>query len=103
MRTRSHNDMHFLRASYFRHFHPARVDPFLHCPYTATYPPGKTNIPRIERKHCTMTRIHSYMTFNGNCREAMQFYQRSLGGELVLQTIGDSPLSDKMPRQMKES
>jgi PhnB protein len=26
-----------------------------------------------------------------------------LGGELVLQTIGESPMADKMPKQMKES
>lgn len=50
-----------------------------------------------------MTQINSYLTFNGNCREAMNFYQECLGGELTLQTIGDSPLADKMPPQMKES
>ena len=47
--------------------------------------------------------INSYLTFNGNCREAMQFYKECLGGELHFQTIGESPLSDKMPRQMKDS
>lgn len=50
-----------------------------------------------------MTRIHSYLTFNGNCREAMTFYQQCLGGELVFQTIGDSPLSDNMPAAMKKN
>lgn len=49
-----------------------------------------------------MTQINSYLTFNGNCREAMNFYKDCLGGELTLQTIGESPLSDKMPPQMKE-
>jgi len=49
-----------------------------------------------------MTEINSYLTFNGNCREAMTFYKECLGGELVLQTIGESPLADKMPVQMKE-
>ncbi len=49
-----------------------------------------------------MTQINSYLTFNGNCREAMNFYKDCLGGELTLQTIGDSPLADKMPPQMKE-
>lgn len=46
--------------------------------------------------------IQSYLTFNGNCREAMIFYKSCLGGELTLQTIGDSPLSDKMPKKMKD-
>ena len=47
-------------------------------------------------------KISAYLTFNGNCREAMQFYKACIGGELTIQTIGDSPLADKMPQQMKE-
>jgi len=50
-----------------------------------------------------MTQINSYLSFNGNCREAMNFYKECLGGELVLQTIGESPLAEKMPAKMKES
>jgi len=50
-----------------------------------------------------MTQINSYLTFNGNCREAMTFYKECLGGELVLQTVGESPMADKMPPQMKKS
>ncbi|MCB0705186.1 MAG: VOC family protein [Saprospiraceae bacterium] len=49
-----------------------------------------------------MAQIHSYLTFNGNCREAMTFYQECLGGNLFLQTVGDSPLADGMPERMKE-
>lgn len=49
-----------------------------------------------------MTQINSYLTFNGNCKEAMTFYKDCLGGELHFQTIGESPLSDKMPTQMKD-
>ena len=48
-----------------------------------------------------MTQINSYLTFNGNCSEAMTFYQGCLGGELFFQTIGESPMADKMPAQMK--
>lgn len=50
-----------------------------------------------------MATINSYLTFNGNCREAMNFYKDCLGGQLMLQTVGESPLSDKMPQQMKDS
>jgi PhnB protein len=46
--------------------------------------------------------INSYLTFNGNCREAMAFYQECLGGELYFQTVGESPLSEKMPKKMKD-
>lgn len=50
-----------------------------------------------------MTHINTYLTFNGNCREAMTFYQTCLGGELLLQAIGDSPMADKLPSEMKEN
>ena len=50
-----------------------------------------------------MTQPHSYLTFNGNCHEAMNFYKECLDVELsLLQTIGESPLSEKMPVKMKE-
>jgi PhnB protein len=50
-----------------------------------------------------MTNIQSYLTFTGNCREAMRFYKDCLGGELSLQTIGESPMAGQMPEDMKES
>ena len=49
-----------------------------------------------------MNTIHSYLTFDGNCREAMLFYKECLGGELNFQIIGESPLADKMPKKMKD-
>lgn len=45
--------------------------------------------------------INAYLTFNGNCREAMAFYKKCLGGELRFQRIGESPLSERMPAKMK--
>ena len=49
-----------------------------------------------------MKNIICYLTFNGNCREAMHFYKECIGGELAFQTIGESPLSEKMPSKMKD-
>ena len=49
-----------------------------------------------------MTQINSYLTFGGNCREAMTYYKNCLGGELELQTIGESPMAEQMPKEMKE-
>lgn len=49
-----------------------------------------------------MATINAYLTFNGKCREAMMFYKECLGGELHLQTIGESPMAEQMPPQMKE-
>lgn len=50
-----------------------------------------------------MAQLYSYLTFNGNCREAMKFYQNCLGGELSIQTVGDSPKTKSLPAKMKES
>lgn len=49
-----------------------------------------------------MSQINSYLTFAGNCREAMNFYQSCLGGELIFQTIGETPLGKEMPTEMKD-
>jgi PhnB protein len=48
-----------------------------------------------------MTYISPYLTFNGNCREAMTFYRDCLGGDLTLQTVGESPMSDQWPSQVQ--
>lgn len=45
--------------------------------------------------------IYAYLTFNGNCREAMTFYKHCLGGKLAFQTIRESPLSDSFPEEIK--
>ncbi len=49
-----------------------------------------------------MSTINTYLTFNGNCREAMTFYKKCLGGKLELQTIGESPMAARMPQKMKD-
>ncbi|MBX3257448.1 MAG: glyoxalase/bleomycin resistance/extradiol dioxygenase family protein [Chitinophagaceae bacterium] len=49
-----------------------------------------------------MKKLNPYFTFNGNCREAMKFYQKCLGGKLYFQTAGESPVSEKMPAKMKK-
>lgn len=41
-----------------------------------------------------MTAIDTYLTFDGNCAEAMNFYQSTLGGELSLMTMGESPMGE---------
>jgi len=35
-----------------------------------------------------------FLLFDGNCAEAMDFYQSCLGGELTLITVGDTPMKD---------
>jgi PhnB protein len=48
------------------------------------------------------TQINPYVGFNGRCTEAMNFYKECLGGELMLQKIGDSPIASQFPPAMKD-
>ena len=48
--------------------------------------------------------IHTYLTFNGNCREAFEFYQSVFGGEFhVLTTFADAPNDVDVPPEMKNT
>lgn len=42
-------------------------------------------------------KLTPYLLFDGNCAEAMTFYQACLGGELTITKIGDSPMKGQYP------
>lgn len=45
-----------------------------------------------------MTTVNVYLSFNGNCREAFEFYQSVFGGEFpYVGTYGDMPAQEGMP------
>jgi PhnB protein len=44
-----------------------------------------------------MIQVHPYLFFNGNCREAMTFYHKHLGGELQLMTYAEVPGGEVPP------
>lgn len=47
-----------------------------------------------------MEGIKPYISFKGNCKEAMDFYKEKLGAELLYtETYGNSPMADKAPGQ----
>ncbi|QAZ39603.1 VOC family protein [Methylibium sp. Pch-M] len=47
-----------------------------------------------------MTLAIAYLGFNGNCADAMRFYERALNGKLeVLMRGADSPMAEQMPPQ----
>lgn len=50
-----------------------------------------------------MTQINAYLTFNGNCREAMLFYKKCLGGKLTLQTVEESPMAAQWPKTVQKN
>lgn len=54
------------------------------------------------QKRNSMTQINVYLNFSGNCREVMEFYKSCLGGELLLQTVGGSPVEAQCPAGMKD-
>jgi PhnB protein len=42
-----------------------------------------------------MLTIEPYLTFNGTCRQAIEFYQSALGAKVLFsQTFGDSPMAE---------
>jgi PhnB protein len=43
------------------------------------------------------TTVSPYLNFNGQCREAMTFYQACIGGELTLQRVAESPMAAQLP------
>jgi PhnB protein len=46
-----------------------------------------------------MTHLNPYLNFNGQCRDALTFYQECLEADLELQKIAESPMAAKMPSE----
>ena len=44
-----------------------------------------------------MLQLDNYLFFDGNCADAMRFYERTLGGKLHLMTHGESPMAAQTP------
>ena len=44
-----------------------------------------------------MLQLDTYLFFDGNCAEAMRFYERTLGGELMLMKNSESPSAAQAP------
>jgi PhnB protein len=49
-----------------------------------------------------MTQINAYIHFNGKCREALNFYKDCLGGDVMLQTVAESPMADQWPAELQQ-
>nr|WP_295871958.1 VOC family protein [uncultured Chitinophaga sp.] len=50
-----------------------------------------------------MIQISAYLTFAGNCREAMGFYRECLGGRLSFRTIGDTTDAEVLPARLRNA
>jgi PhnB protein len=49
-----------------------------------------------------MIQLEPYLTFDGNCRDAMAYYQQCFGGELTMQTVADTPIAAQCPAGMQQ-
>src|SRR5690606_29919019 len=48
-------------------------------------------------------RLNSYLSFNGRCREAFEFYEQVLGGKIAfIQTYGESPAPEHVPPDARD-
>ena len=47
-----------------------------------------------------MKELTTYLIFNGNCRQAMQFYAKCLNAELHMMSFGESP--GEIPKEAKD-
>jgi len=47
-----------------------------------------------------MLNVTPFILFDGNCAEAMAFYQKCFSGELDITTLGDTPMKGQVPKEM---
>jgi PhnB protein len=45
-----------------------------------------------------MASLRPYLHFDGTTRKAMEFYRDVLGGQLEIQTVGETPWASEMPQ-----
>ncbi len=49
-----------------------------------------------------MISLTPFLLFDGNCAEAMAFYQSFLGGELMITKVADTPMKARMPAEQHQ-
>ncbi len=49
-----------------------------------------------------MINLSPFLLFDGNCADAMVFYQSCFGGELTLTKVSDTPMKDHMPPGLQQ-
>lgn len=48
-------------------------------------------------------KVSPYLTFNGDCKRAFQFYEKALGGKIEFSmTYGESPMADQTPAGQRD-
>ena len=50
-----------------------------------------------------MMQLNPYLSFNGQCEAAFKFYEKCLGGKIVMMmTYGNSPMAEQTPPDWRE-
>jgi PhnB protein len=49
-----------------------------------------------------MIKLTPFLLFDGNCAEAMEFYQSCLGGELTVLRVADTPMKGNVPEELHQ-
>jgi PhnB protein len=50
-----------------------------------------------------MIHLSPFLLFDGNCAEAMAFYQSCLSGELTITRLADTPMKNHMPPEQHQN
>jgi len=70
----------------------------------------KTNKSRVDtienisnnKNKPQMMVLSTYLLFNGDCKQAMEFYKSCFGGELTQTSVGQSPMKNFFPDSMHD-
>jgi PhnB protein len=50
-----------------------------------------------------MMKLNPHLEFSGQCEAAFKFYEKCLGGEIVMMMkYGDSPMAEEMPPELRD-
>ena len=69
--------------------------------YAFTFKPKFMATERLKTTNMNQPIIFStYLLLDGRCKEAMEFYRSCFGGDLIMTTVGESPMKDIFPESM---
>ncbi len=67
-----------------------------------SYTPGAVLQQRstLKKEKGSTMHLSSYILFDGNCKQGMEFYRTVFGGELTMTKVGESPMKAAFPVSM---
>ena len=68
----------------------------------AALPARSRAAAKMQKRGNEMTTLTPYLLFDGECQQAMEFYNSCFGGDLAATKVKDSPAKDFMPAFQQE-